>query len=272
MIAKCKAISHSGNAISYAMNKDKAEELYRNGVAGDTSREINQEFEMFQNANTRCKNNTLRIEISPTAEDRVSKEDMRDILQEHLKELKLDKHQCIAYVHYDTKTPHIHAIVNRIDREGKAFDDKYISNRFSRTADKIAQERGLTRANELRNDRSIDKSIQREFEKAHEKAIEKVNPRNFEEYQKAMKTQGYNIEQALSRKTGRVSGIRIGRVGEKAHKISGVSRKVGTTLTKNLGKNLMRATPLGQSLSIVSRVTRTISQGISLDRGDDLSY
>lgn len=266
MIAKCKSISHSGNAIDYAMNKDKSEELYRNGVVGDSNKEIKQEFEMMQESNTRCKNNTFRVEISPTAEDRVNKKDMREILQDHLKEMNLEKHQCIAYIHYDTKTPHIHAVINRVDQKGKAFDDTYISNRFSRTADKIAERRGLTRANEVSKGKALGKDKGKAFEKAHERAVMKYNPSSFEQYQVVMKAEGYNIEKAISLKTGKPTGVRVGKIGEKAEKISSVSRKVGTKLTKTFGKSLMQATPLGQTLSVVSKVA-SLGRGIDRDKG-----
>ena len=54
MIGKAKSISHISNAVNYARNKIKAEEICRNRLVGETGTEIVKEFRLFQNLNARC--------------------------------------------------------------------------------------------------------------------------------------------------------------------------------------------------------------------------
>jgi hypothetical protein len=278
MIGKGKAIAHTGNALNYAMNKDKSEELARNFLGGDTPQEITKEFEMCQEYNSRCINNTLRFEISPSPKDDLTKEDFRGIAEDFANKMGLQDRQYIAVLHRDKEHTHIHLTANRIDFKGKAFDDKYISNKATVVAREIAQERGLTQARDIEKTRglTLEKTLGKDIEKAHEKVMDYM-PKDFVQYQKGMQHLGFEIEQVKSKRTGRVSGLRMGRVGGEKIKASAITRKIGNnTLAKSIGKNvgksltksLTRATPLGFAMGIIQK-TISVTQGFSIDRGDD---
>ena len=69
MIGKAKSISHTVNAVNYAMKKPGAKEISRNKVAGETPREIATEFRIFQNLNSKCGKNTFSMVLSPSIPD-----------------------------------------------------------------------------------------------------------------------------------------------------------------------------------------------------------
>lgn len=151
MIGKAESISHTKNALNYAAEKLYAKELMRHDVAGDRATEIARDFRVYQRLNQRCEKNTIQFVLSPAVEDgqRLSDNELREIVGVFLKEMQLLKHQWIAYTHQDRAHKHVHIYVNRIDSSGKAFPDSFLSNRASQAAQKVAYQYGLTQASEV---------------------------------------------------------------------------------------------------------------------------
>lgn len=149
MIAKGKSISHLSASINYALNKEEAIILDKNIVA-EAPHEVAKEFKMFQVFNERCERNSLSFVISPTIEDgkALTQGQLVEVNKAFLKDMKLEHHQYIAFVHQNTAHKHIHLYVNRIGYQGKAYNDQFISNRASQTAEEIAKQMGLQTAKE----------------------------------------------------------------------------------------------------------------------------
>ena len=150
MIAKGKSISHLGASINYALCKEQATVLDKNIVA-EAPYKVDKEFKLFQTFNGRCERNSLSFVLSPTIEDgqALSQEKLAKINKAFLKQMKLEHHQYIAFVHDNTAHKHIHLYVNRTDYQGKAYNDQFISNRAARAAEGIAKEMGLQTAKEV---------------------------------------------------------------------------------------------------------------------------
>ena len=149
MVSKAKSIRGSAKSISYIQNDKEmgmAMELDRNGIISDDPNEILQEFRIMQEANEKCEKNTISMVISPSSEKDFSKAELRDIARTHLKGLGLENNQYLATVHQSTGQTHIHIIANRIDEQGKAVSDSFISKRSQDISEKIAQEKGLLTA------------------------------------------------------------------------------------------------------------------------------
>lgn len=211
MIGKGKSIKHTSIAVDYARLKEQGEELGRRNLAGETGAEIEKEFKLCQDLNHRCENNTLQFIISPTIEDgkKLKTSDLREIYGDFINKMNLEGNQSIAFVHRDREHTHLHIYANRINFEGKAFDDAFISNRSAHLAEEIAQERGLTTAREVQQNKlESTKDVREEIQKRHAKAMES-RPKNMEEYSKLMKGQGVNVDIVKSEKTGKVSGLRF---------------------------------------------------------------
>ena len=145
IIAKGKSISHLGASMNYALCKEQAVVLAKNIVA-EAPYKVAKEFKLFQTFNDSCERKSLSFVLSPTIEDgqALSQEKLAEINKAFLKQMQLEHHQYIAFVHANTAHKHIHLYVNRIDYHGKAYNDQFISNRAARAAEGIAQERKKT--------------------------------------------------------------------------------------------------------------------------------
>ena len=115
MIAKGKSISHGGKAIDYALKKEKSEVIDKHYLIGDNGTEIKKEFKIFQNLNDRCNRNDLSIVLSPEPSDGkvLNNDQYREIANDYLKSMQLDKHQSIVIKHNDRSHTHLHIFVNQ---------------------------------------------------------------------------------------------------------------------------------------------------------------
>lgn len=141
MIGKGKSISHTKASINYGWNSEKgADFIIKQNVVGESPSEIASEFKMIQNQNEKCKRNTLSFVLSPSIEDgqKLDLKHLRKITNDFVKDLKLEEHQAVAFVHNDKVHKHIHLYVNRVDFKGKAYKDNYIGKRAQKAAERVA--------------------------------------------------------------------------------------------------------------------------------------
>lgn len=236
MIGKAKSISHISNAINYARNKKQATEISRNHVAGETGREIAKEFRVFQNLNSRCERNSFSIVLSPAIPDgdKLSNEDFARLADDFLARMGLKERQYITFLHSDQNHKHLHIFVNRIDFNGKAYKDNYISKKTQRIAESIARDRGLTIAREVQKQK--EERLTRQISDAHEKVL-RQSPRHIFEYADFMKQYGINtyLKQASD---GKVVGVKF-QIGDESIKASSVHRSFSAAnLQKLIVQNL----------------------------------
>ncbi|HAO14452.1 MAG TPA: mobilization protein [Tenacibaculum sp.] len=225
MIAKAKSISHSKNSIDYAMSKENAEVIDKRFVVGDNGKEISNEFKIFQDMNGRCENNTLSFVLSPEPSDgrKLTNSDFKAISEDFLKEMKLDKHQAVIVKHGDKKHIHLHLYVNRIDYNGNAYKDNFISKKSQSISDTIARDRNLTRAKDVQELNKLNtKEIRREIHSRH-KAVLQHKPKNFKEYSELMKASKIDITPSV--RNGKIQGFNLEFQGNK-FKASAVHRNM----------------------------------------------
>ena len=156
MIGKGKAIAHARASIEYGWNQEKgAEIVHIQFVSGDNPKEISDEFKMVQDQNTRCQKNTLSFILSPTVEDgkSLSKEQLGELAEKFLKEMKLQERQAIAFVHRDKEHTHVHLYVNRIGFDGRAYNDSFIGKQSQVAAERVAKQMGLTTVREVQQEK-----------------------------------------------------------------------------------------------------------------------
>lgn len=214
MISKAKSITHVGAAIDYVVKREKAELLVKEKVIGDTGAEIADDFRIFQRQNHTCRNNALSVVISPAIEDgqRLDSRGLRQITQQYLDKMGLAGHQYAAFVHHDKAHKHIHLFVNRIDSEGKAAQDHFISKRSQRITDEIAREQGLVRAKDVQQAKEASlRPLKAQIKEVHLEAM-KSYPTSFEAYSKAMQSRGVMIEPTINRE-GHRQGFRVASGG-----------------------------------------------------------
>lgn len=273
MVSKAKSIRGSIASIDYILNDKEngmAQILDKNGIVGNNGKEIIQEFRLTQEANTRCQKNTISAVISPSDERKFTPNQMKQIGQEWLKQMRLDKNQYLMTLHNSTGKPHIHIIANRIDNAGKAYKDNFISLKGQKVAENMAKKLGLKTAKEVEK---INKEITKEqlkpivskIRSAHNFATKKAY--DFSEYKDLMHGKGINVIPTIN-KQGQLKGMKF------LHRQSGLEFK-SSQIGKDYGvKNLLQSkvdiptplsTPLAKvALSIAKMVVRTASKGMGI--------
>ncbi|MEL6606641.1 MAG: relaxase/mobilization nuclease domain-containing protein [Bacteroidota bacterium] len=248
MIAKGKSISHLSASINYALNREQALVLDSN-IGAEKPNEVAKEFAMFQVFNGRCERNSLSFVISPTIEDgkALTQGKLLAINDAFLKAMKLENHQYIAFVHQNTAHKHIHLYVNRIDYEGKAYNDQFISNRASRAAEGIAQQMGLQTAKEVQELKHAKRQSvwpeMRHIKHLAHKTLAAPGVRSVEGFVAAFNKKGtvsgFRAE-AYHNNEGAFQGLRF-YAGEEKFKASEIDRSLGKKqLERTLGLHLDR--------------------------------
>ena len=176
MIGKGKSISHTLASMNYGWNQEKqAEVIFKEHLAGDTPGEITEEFRIIQSQNERCKNNTLSFVLSPAIKDGqdLSGKKLNAITSRFIKEMNLQNHQSIGFVHRDKPHLHIHLYTNRIALNGELYKDSFIGKRSQAAADKVAQQMSLTRAREVQYGKLEGlKHIRKEVHRIHQQVLQ----------------------------------------------------------------------------------------------------
>lgn len=239
MVSKAKSIRGSVASIDYILDdkeKGKATILDKNGIVGENGKEIMREFRLMQESNTRCHKNTISIVISPSDERRFTPGQMRKIGREYLRQLGLNNNQYLMTLHTSTGKPHIHIIANRIDANGVAFKDNFISLKGQDIAEKIAKKLGLKTARDIQKvetllQKEITKPIITEIRSAHNFAVK--NSRNFNDYIDLMRGKGIEVKPTIN-KGGTLQGMKF------LHRQSGLEFK-SSQIGKDYGlKNLIQ--------------------------------
>ena len=239
MIGKGHAISGTRVSISYGWNQEKeAEVVLREHVAGDTPAEIAEEFRIIQLQNERCINNTLSFIVSPMIEDGqdLSKKELEDLAKRFLKEMKLQDHQSIGFVHRDKAHTHVHIYTNRIGFDGKAYNDSFIGKRSQIAADNVAKELGLTRVREVQKEKLHElKHLRQEIKNIHDRVLQS-RPKSLDEYISKMKAQKVEVI-PTSNKANQLQGFRVEYKGVNL-KASEVDRSMsGNRLIPQISQN-----------------------------------
>jgi len=212
MIGMGKSIAHTGASMAYGWNNEKdAEVVLSQYVAGDNAKEVTEEFKIAQEMNARCKKNTLSFVLSPTVEDgkKLDNERLREMTERFLKEMQLKERQAIAFVHKDKEHTHVHLYVNRIDFEGKAYNDSFIGKRSQAAAENVATEMGLTTVREVQMEQQLQSvAIRNEIRKIHERTMANEQLKTLDAYIKAMKAQDVVVVPSIN-KGNRLQGFRF---------------------------------------------------------------
>jgi hypothetical protein len=273
MIGKGHAISRTKVSISYGWNQEKeAEIVLKEHLAGDTPEEITEEFKIFQSQNQRCHNNTLSFIVSPTIEDGKNQtpEDLGEIARKFLKELNLQNHQAVGFVHRDKAHTHIHIYVNRIGFDGKAYNDSFIGKRSQIAADNVAKELGLKRVREVQQEKLQGiKGLRQEIKSINDRVLQS-RPKSLDDYMKKMKDHKVKVIPTIN-KSNQLQGFRIEYKGvnlkasEVDRSMSGnrliaeISQNNSPTRLKEAPQNLLVFNKTVQlSTNLVNKITKDI--------------
>ncbi|WP_339727691.1 relaxase/mobilization nuclease domain-containing protein [Maribacter stanieri] len=270
MIGMGKSIAHTGASMAYGWNNEKdAEVVLSQYVAGDNAKEVTEEFKITHEMNARCKKNTLSFVISPTVEDgkKLDNERLREMTERFLREMRLKERQAIAFVHRDKEHTHVHLYVNRIDFEGKAYNDSFIGKRSQAAAENVAKEMGLTTVREVQMEQQLQSmAIRNEIRKIHERTMANEQLKTLDAYIKAMKAQNVAVVPSIN-KAKRLQGFRFEYKGQsfkgsEVHRSMSVGRLLGGLSTDmDIQKRLEKAPSVnisGKALELSSNVASAL--------------
>lgn len=211
MIGKGQAISRTKASISYGWNQEKdAEVVFKQHLAGDNPQEIAEEFRIIQSENERCTKNTLSFVVSPTIEDgkKMTPKDLGKVAGNFIKELKLQNHQAIAFVHRDKQHTHIHIYTNRISLSGETYKDNFIGKRSQVAADNVAKELNLTRVRDVQQQKEQQFRWQRNVIYHKHQQVLQSGPRSLDSYMDLMKKSGVSVQPVIN-KSNQLQGFRF---------------------------------------------------------------
>lgn len=211
MIGKGQSISRTQASIAYGWNKEKeAEVVLKEHLAGDTPRQITEEFQIIQSQNERCIKNTLSFVVSPTVKDgkELTPRDLEKIAQRFIKEMKLQNHQAIGFVHKDKQHKHIHIYANRISLTGETYKDNFIGKRSQLAADNVAKQLRLTRVREVQQEKLRELNWQRLVIQKHHQQVMETRPKSLDEYINKMKACKVKVIPSIN-KSNQLQGFRF---------------------------------------------------------------
>lgn len=214
MIAKARAISHGANSMRYVVNKDKADIIKLHSLPDNVAAEslwtrmLLHQAKFLGEHPKAIKNNMIRIEVSPTAEetkgwtnadwekladDFICEFDSIDLLKE-TKRAK-DRHtnlrnsQYVVSLHRDSKSGilHLHIDANRIDNDGNINNDHNIHIRAIIAANNISKRRGWVLATD------ISKQNKQEITDACMDALRSMDTFDWNDYVERLKQCGYDV-------------------------------------------------------------------------------
>ena len=214
MIAKARAISHGANSMRYVVNKDKSDiiklHLLPDNVAAEAlwSRMLLHQAKFMGERSKATKNNMIRIEVSPTAEETKgwTNADWEKLADDFIREFDSidlseknkcakDRHtnlrnsQYVVSLHRDSKSGilHLHIDANRIDNNGNINSDHNIHIRAMATANNIAKRRGWVQASD------ISMQNKQEITNACMDALRSMDRFDWNDYVERLKQRGYDV-------------------------------------------------------------------------------
>lgn len=272
MIGKGSSISSTLGALRYGNNKEKeAEQVYSDLIVGETAEEIAQEFKAVQELNQICERNTLSFILSPTVKDgsKMNNGDLSELTKTFIQEMKLQERQAVAYVHRDKAHTHVHLYVNRIDLNGRAYNDSFIGKQSQLAAERTARELGIQTVKDVQYEKSLELTrIRSEIQKAHQNAISQDRSKDLQTYINRMREQQVDVIPVIN-KSKQLQGFRFEYQGQSI-KGSAVHRSMSAS---NLLKSIHREKSIalsGRSVTIAPSLAKAVAKKvikIVIDKG-----
>jgi hypothetical protein len=176
MIIKSRSIKadHARNTLCY-VDKEEKDHLFlaADGIDISSVQTMMEDFSLYKS--NRVKNAFITTVISPSVDDKLDQKGFEKLLKKVLEELKLDNRQFYAVIHQNTETPHIHLVSNRIDFDGKTWNDHHVAWKCQAACENICMELGLTSAKERKGKyQGKRKEEKSEYHIARNKALQEV--------------------------------------------------------------------------------------------------
>ena len=289
MIGKGQSISRTQASLAYGWNQEKdAEVVLKQYLAGDTPEQITDEFKIIQSQNDRCIKNTLSFVVSPTVKDgkNLNLQGLERIAQQFIKEMNLQNHQAIGFVHKDKEHTHIHIYVNRISLKGEVYKDSFIGKRSQIAADNVAKQLGLTRVREVQQEKLQGLNWQRSAIKhIHNKVLES-KPKTLDDYIQKMNARNVKVIPSIN-KSNQLQGFRFeyqgaNLKGSEVHRSMSGSKLIAEIAQNNSFSKLIEApktilvnNTVQLSTNMANKIAKDLAKQVikrALDTGMGMGY
>lgn len=206
-----KGTSFSG-AIGYLLSKkEKAKTVKVQGVRIEPKEMTVKMFELQAAMHPNVKKPVWHISLNFSEQDKGKLNDkkMTEIAESYMQKMNIQNTQYLIVRHSDTKHPHIHLCINRIDNNGKLISDKNEKYRSATVCKELTQKHGLYFAlgkENVNRERLIGKDKTKyEIYDALQRAIPKSQ--TWDELQKQLKKDNISFDFKMSGTTNKIQGI-----------------------------------------------------------------
>lgn len=257
MIAKITKGSSPAGALRYAMEKEGGELLDTNCASKDWQG-IATEMDTMAEGNKRCEKHCIHITLSAPPGERLTDDQWRQAAHATKRELGLENNQFALVRHTDKDHDHAHLIVERVDQNGKAWNDKFERTRTHNAMRVVEQELGLQKF----NDHTPTKDGRFEgVKKDLNDSIKSAGDRGLDGFKSEMDKRGYDVVENRQ-STGRLAGLSIkSREDGKTWKSSELQKGGAWAIEKRLESQKERT--LNQQKAAGASVSRSAGQAVS---------
>lgn len=140
-------------AISYCAEKEHAQIIEVSNISLEISDrdkffsvpDAAQQMRNQAKERPRVKKPVLHVSFSFNENEKISSENQLKAVHSGLKNVGIDlnKHQALIVKHNDTKNPHYHVVVNRVDLQGDLHKDHRLADRLQVSCDRVEKEMNL---------------------------------------------------------------------------------------------------------------------------------
>jgi len=252
MIPKIKTGKDFSGVLQYALKEEKQGEILDKNMLGETPRQLDKEFRMVADSNTRAEKKMKHFMLSFADQDRdnLNPEKMKHISREFLKGMGYKDNQFVTVRHTDNGHEHLHMIVNRINTDKrKAVKDGREKYHGSRIARQLEKKYGLTitpsqkQEQEKRPESKEEKELKKRLAdepkptQTDKEAIREIvrkamkEGRDMPEVVKKIRTSGVDVKISGSKDGKKVTGWKFGYKGRE-YKASTIDRGLGWNKVK----------------------------------------
>lgn len=173
-IAKVGSTGSSAGAIAYVLRENKEATKQPEILAGSfgTQAEIKKEFEIYNQLNSRVKNQVTHISVSFASGERVEAEKKIEFAEKLLEKLDFRRVPFLVVEHYDKEYEHFHIIAGRIRDDGTIVKEWKIAERAIEATKQLERSLGLERTEYIKSgDRRIKSNEYKQMERTNELSI-----------------------------------------------------------------------------------------------------
>lgn len=173
-IAKVGSTGSSAGAIAYVLSENKEASKQPEILAGSfgTQAEIKKEFEIYNQLNSRVKNQAAHISVSFALGECVKAEKKIEFAEKLLEKLDFKNVPFLVVEHHDKEYEHFHIIAGRIRDDGTTVKEWKIAERAIEATKELEKSLGLERTEYIKSgDRRIKSNEYKQMERTSELSI-----------------------------------------------------------------------------------------------------